>query len=273
MKKGIGIRAEGGLGAQHLELHVLKAVVVQMLAEEPDDPVGILSRSQTEVHLGAGLTGEHRLGALSGVAGDDAADVGRGSKVEVFLDLQARLVADEMVDAEEAHEMGLVEVVLFQHFEIPRRQLRDAVVEALDEDAVGLGILDGVEGLHQPPGRVFHDGGVHGMGVSLGGADMELHVHQALVAQVDLGGAVGLLPAALPVVAVAAEEVAVGRRKLGKMGRADLLLALDEELDAAGQAPLGLEEGVDGADLGGDARFCCRRRRGPQMQPSWTAPE
>ena len=118
---------------------------------------------------------------------------------------------------------------------------------------MAVGVLHGSQSLHQPPGGVGGDGGVHGVGVPGGGLYLHVDVEQTLDAHGDLAGTALFLFAALPDVAVALDQIGMGLGKGSQVGRADLLLAFENQLHIAGQLAVGLQPCVDGAQAGGQA--------------------
>ncbi len=127
----------------------------------------------------------------------------------------------------------------------------DGVVEAIDEHPF-VGPLDGGQGPGQPPGRVGQNRAVGGVGVAAHCVRLQLHVEQALHAESDLGDALPGDAAALPDAGVGSEEAAVLFHELLHVRAADLLVALDAELDGAGQPAPHLLPGPQGGQAGGD---------------------
>ena len=94
----------------------------------------ILRADQAERHLGHGLAGNHGLGALAGIAADEAVDLG-GRAGRNLLDQQAVLLARGDLETDAAKKILRGEVEPGEVGLDVGRQLMHAVVEAQNGDA------------------------------------------------------------------------------------------------------------------------------------------
>ncbi len=175
--------------------------------------------------------------------GGDAVDLERGSFPQPFQRGVASL-AEDGVDAETAAVRLLVEVDSCDLGTTLRRQLRDPVVEAVHRDPA-LARVQAGQDLHQRVQGVG-DGAAEASGVEVvvGSLDHDVERGQALRGDRErrLGGtphrAVGRDHQ------VRGQLVGVLAQVRRQVGAADLLLALEEELDVEGQSALLVHEGL-----------------------------
>ena len=107
-------------------------------------------------------------------------------------------------------------------------------------------------GEHDAPARV---------GVNLHGAQMELDDDDALAAAIDVRPPREVEPAAFDQRGIRLAELRTQVEQRVERSATGLLLALDEEPNAAGQRANGLEPGLDGPQRAAGTRPCCRSRR------------
>src|SRR5205814_8748835 len=132
------------------------------------DLVGLLSLDQPERNLGGRFRGDHGLGALSGIAPDNAVDVA-GRTRRNLLDQQAVLLAGGKRKPDRFEERIRREIKLLPLRQDIRRQILHAVIEAGDRDVAVL-IEQAAENAGQHADRVLRAAAEYaGMQIAIGG--------------------------------------------------------------------------------------------------------
>ena len=243
VQRGLG----GGQAGVLAYLDVAEAARFQVPAQQLRHLLRQLAGHQAHVDEAPGLVHVHVLAAVD-VAGVQAADVAGGLE---------HVVVEEIVRLAALQEVVHAPVVQLR-LHVQRRQRRQRVqlllrghgglvIEAVDEHRA-LGLLDGGEGLHQPPGGAGAAGGVLRVLGLLHRAAGELNGAQALEPELDGGPAGGVHAGVRADDQVRGELLLVALDEGQQVGAALLLLALEDVLEVDGQL-VELAVGLLGLDV------------------------
>ena len=224
-------------------------------ALQPGGDLGrVLVGDQAEAELGAGRAGQDGLGPFALIAAPQAVDVEGGAGPAAFQGGVARL-ADGPGHADLLEVFLLVEGQGGELRPLAVRKRHHVVVEAGDRHAallVDQARQDGAQGV----GRIGHRAAERaGVEVAVRAGHAKLEVGQAAQAVVDGRDAGGELVAVANHHAVAGQPVGVLAKVLLQGVAADLLLALDEELQVQGQAALDGDPGLGALQVGEHLAF------------------
>ena len=248
----VGFRADrdresvAALAGRDFHLDIFRGDLLEVALEQARDLGAALVRDQAHRDFGVRLGREHGLGARAGVAAPDAADV-QARADSGALEGGVSLLAAHLADIQKLLVFLHVKGRPGEHLAVRAGELGDLVVESGHGHAP-VGVYQRGDHLAEHLDGVRHGAAVvSGMQVLVGPGHLDFQVAQATHAAVDGGDLVADHRGVADQADVRFQELAVGLDPGRQRGAADLLLALEEELDVVGELAAAHEvfEGLD----------------------------
>ena len=233
---GVGGRNVGHAPVEEFSVHLdgFRGHLLKVLREEFGDLLVVLVRHESHADFGVGARRDNGLGALARVAAPDAVDIAGGADAralnggEAVLALQGR-------HADGVHVLLLAEGRFVHGLALLGRNDLHIVVEARDGD-VAVGVDELADHLAEHVGWVGHCPAIDPrVQVGIGALHLYLHVAQAPQPNRDGGDIAGEHRGVGHQDHVGLDQLLMVIEPQRQRARANLLLALQHELDVAGQ--------------------------------------
>src|SRR5256885_12099262 len=221
-------------------------------------------RYEPEVDLRLGHRRVHGLRALFDVAADEAANRARRRIDEAAEHLEVVPASDELRDAPEFFQRVGLEGARSQVAQLAGGRTARVLVPPGHLDPA-LRVSEGHERVDETPRRIRGDRRVRGVLVHLRRPTGHLDVQDALASELDLRRSLVEMVAALNRRAVRVQDLLVRTDEGAEVGTADLLLALDHELQVDRRPAFDAIPGLDREDLHDQVALRIRATAAPEL--------
>src|SRR5580704_9023085 len=183
---GINHHRRGRAQYSQLDADALRRVVLQELAEQLEDLVGILIRNQSKANFGDSLGRDDGLRSGSGKSARDAVNLDRRPRPDALQHRVARFAGQSASAHFAAQEFRLVKRKALPAFALHGSWRRDIIVHTRNSDETGR-VFTFAQQLHEAEDRVGRRAAVEpGVQIAIGTGGFHFHIDQA--AQADAQG-------------------------------------------------------------------------------------